>query len=52
MDLSDYRQKLDQIDDQILSLFTERMDIAAEIAAWKRENSLPVLDVKREKEKL
>ena len=45
MDLSDYRQKLDQIDDQILSLFTERMDIAAEIAAWKRENSLPVLDV-------
>lgn len=52
MELIDYRQKLDKIDDELLSLFTERMNIAAEIAAWKKENSLPVLDVRREKEKL
>ena len=52
MELNDYRQKLDKIDDELLSLFIERMNIAAEIAAWKKENSLPVLDVRREKEKL
>ena len=52
MELNDYRLKLDKIDDELLSLFTERMNIASEIAAWKKENSLPVLDVRREKEKL
>ncbi len=52
MELKDYREKRDQIDDQLLQLFTERMDIAAEIAAFKQENSLPVLDLRREKEKL
>ena len=52
MDLTEYRNKLDRIDEQILELFIKRMDIAAQIAAWKQENSLPVLDVRREKEKL
>ena len=52
MELSEYRNKLDSIDEQILRLFSERMNIAAEIASWKQENSLPVLDVRREKEKL
>ena len=52
MDLTDYRNKLDTIDEQILALFIERMDIAAEIAEWKRSNGRPVLDLRREKEKL
>ena len=52
MDLTEYRDKLDKIDEQILRLFAERMDIAAQIAAWKQENALPVLDARREKEKL
>ena len=52
MELSDYRKRLDEIDEEILHLFTERMDIAVEIASWKQENSLPVLDARREKEKL
>ena len=52
MELSDYRGQLDKIDKELLSLFTERMDIAAEIAAWKKENNMPVLDLRREKEKL
>ncbi|MBO5639419.1 MAG: bifunctional chorismate mutase/prephenate dehydratase [Oscillospiraceae bacterium] len=50
--MSEYRNKLDSIDEEILRLFSERMNIAAEIASWKQENSLPVLDVRREKEKL
>ena len=52
MELSDYRRQLDSIDERILSLFTERMELASEIAEYKRENSLPVLDLRREKEKL
>ena len=51
MELSDYRKKLDEIDDEILRLFAERMEIAADIAAWKKERELPVLDARREKEK-
>ena len=52
MELSDFRKKLDEIDDEILRLFAERMEIAADIAAWKKERELPVLDARREKEKL
>ena len=52
MELNDYRKRLDNIDEQLLRLFTERMEIAAKIAAWKQENRLPILDVRREKEKL
>ncbi len=52
MELSDYRKKLDEIDEELLRLFSERMNIAAQIASWKQENSLPVLDARREKEKL
>lgn len=52
MELSDYRKKLDEIDEEMLRLFSERMNIAAQIASWKQENSLPVLDARREKEKL
>ena len=50
--LQGYREKLDGIDAEILRLFTERMNVAGEIAGWKKENSLPVLDVRREREKL
>ena len=52
MDLKDYREQLDKIDDQILRLFLDRMEISAEIGRWKQKQQLPVLDVRREKEKL
>ena len=52
MELKNYRDQLDRIDSQILSLFSERMAISGEIAQWKQENGMPVLDVRREKEKL
>lgn len=52
MELKDYREKLDRIDDEMVKLFTERMEIAAQIAQYKKENRLPVLDVRREREKL
>lgn len=52
MELSDYRDRLDNIDGELVRLFTQRMDVAAEIAEFKKENGLNVLDAKREQEKL
>ena len=52
MELKDYREKIDAIDADLTRLFTERMETAAAIAAWKRENAKPVLDASRERQKL
>ena len=52
MELSDYRKKIDEIDSELVRLFSERMETAASIAAWKRENGKPVLDAARERQKL
>ena len=52
MELSEYRARIDKIDDELLRLFAERMQTAAGIAAYKKENVLPVLDAGREREKL
>ena len=52
MDLSEYRTKIDEIDRQLVALFTERMATAADIAAYKKAHHLPVLDAARERQKL
>ena len=52
MDLKDYRDQIDKIDDEILRLFSERMDVARQIAIYKKEHDLPVLNTEREHEKL
>lgn len=52
MDIKDLRAKIDDIDSQLTRLFEARMDVASEIAAWKRENNMPVLDAARERDKL
>lgn len=52
MDLNDYRKEIDGVDNELLSLFEKRMRIASEIAAYKKEHDIPVLDGMREKEKL
>ena len=52
MSLDELRNKIDHIDEELLRLFAERMDIVAEIAAYKQANNLPVLDKGREAEKL
>ena len=52
MDLNDYRKQIDEIDAQLCALFEKRMDVAAGIAEYKRENGLPVLDGGRERKKL
>lgn len=52
MDLKDYREQLDKLDDEMVRLFTQRMELCAKIADYKKKNGLPVLDVRREREKL
>lgn len=52
MDLNEYRQEIDEIDDQLVKLFGKRMEVAAKIADYKKENGLPILVPAREREKL
>ena len=42
MNLEELRLEIDKIDDQLIKLFEQRMDIAAKIGAYKKENGLPV----------
>ena len=52
MELQEYRALIDDVDDKLLELFKERMDISYNIAKYKKERDLPVLDSTREKAKL
>ena len=49
MELSDIRAKIDAVDGQLLQLFLERMDLAEEVAAYKNEHHLPILNKERER---
>ena len=48
MDLQEIRTQLNGIDDQMLSLFCRRMALVKDVAAYKIEHHLPVLDANRE----
>ena len=52
MNLQELREKIDEVDGQLVQLIEQRMDIAGQIADYKKENHLPVLDAAREREKL
>ena len=49
MELSEIRTKIDAVDDQLLKLFLERMDLSDEVAAYKNEHHLPILNKERER---
>ena len=50
MELTEIRKKIDVIDDQMLELFLERMSLAEEIAAYKNEHHIPIINRGRERE--
>ena len=50
--LQDLRARIDAVDDEIIRLFQERMNISSGIAEYKKANNLPVMDLKRERDKL
>ena len=52
MELTQLRKNIDEIDQQLIQLFEKRMGVAADIAAYKKANHLPVLDARRERDKL
>lgn len=52
MKLDELRSQIDEIDDQLVELFGKRMEIAAAIGDFKRENNMPVFVPAREREKL
>ena len=50
MELKDYRDQLDRIDEEIIDLFRQRMETVSLIAQYKKANDLPILAAGREKE--
>lgn len=52
MDIIELRRHIDDVDRQLIELFTRRMEISAQIADYKKENALPVFDPAREREKM
>ncbi len=49
LDLNKLREKINETDKEIVELFRNRMNIAANVAAYKKEHGLPVLDAERER---
>jgi len=48
MDISDWRQKIDELDEQIVRLISKRAEAAKAIGEIKREAQLPVYEPGRE----
>ena len=48
-DLEELRGQLDRIDQQMVDLFRERMELSGQVAEYKREKGIPVLDAGRER---
>ena len=50
MDLKDYRDQIDTIDDDLVRLFVKRMEISAKVADYKKEHNMPIHVPSRERE--
>lgn len=50
MDIQELRREIDGIDAQLLPLFCQRMEIAAQVADYKKQNGLPIFVPGRERE--
>ncbi len=50
MDISELRNGIDAIDSQLTSLFLQRMELSASIAAYKKQMGLPIHVPQREQQ--
>lgn len=50
MDLKECRGKIDEINNEMLRLFCERMEVCKSVAEYKQANGLPILNKARERE--
>lgn len=48
--MEEFRNKIDQIDEMIMSLLINRYIVVKEIGEYKKVNNIPVLDKNREEE--
>ena len=48
MEISDWRQKIDELDEQIVRLISQRAEAAKAIGELKKKSELPVYEPKRE----
>ena len=49
MDMTTIRQRIDEIDSQMVELYRQRMEAVSEIGAYKRAHNLPIYDSERER---
>ncbi len=50
MDISQIRNEIDQVDDELVKLFVKRMGLSAQVASYKKANGLPIYVPARERE--
>lgn len=50
MNLEEIRKEIDQIDQELIQLFCKRMECSKQVAQYKAENNMPILNTKREQE--
>ena len=50
MDLSELRKEIDQIDDELVRLFCQRMDISSKVADYKKATGSPIYHPGRERD--
>ena len=49
MDLNKIRLEIDAVDAELVELYKKRMSLSAQVAEYKRENNMPILDSSRER---
>lgn len=50
MELEKIRAQIDEIDDALVRLFVKRMELSAQVADYKKANSMPIYVPAREQE--
>jgi chorismate mutase len=50
MEIGDWRQKIDELDEQIVRLINQRAEAARAIGELKRSSALPIYEPKREQQ--
>lgn len=51
-ELDELRQKINEIDRELVALYTKRLEVCREVGLYKKAHHLPVLDAAREKQVL
>ncbi len=50
MSIENYRQEIDRIDEELVELFSKRMDVVRKVAEYKMESGAPLYDGERERQ--